>query len=117
MDQALSPGVLQLIDLALDEDAGRGDVTTRLTVPKDAVGAGRVVAKSEVVISGLAVFAATMRRVDARIAVTPRVADGAANPRPATTCGAMHSRAGRASSINCLAPSDCALRRSAAIRL
>jgi nicotinate-nucleotide pyrophosphorylase (carboxylating) len=83
MDQTLSPAVHRLIDLALDEDTGRGDVTTRLTVPADAAGAGRVIAKANAVISGLAVFAAVMRRVDARIAVTPRVSDGDAAERNA----------------------------------
>jgi len=81
MDQTLSPSALKLIDLALDEDAGRGDVTTRLTVPADAIGEGRVIAKAEVVISGLAAFEAVMRRVDARIVVARRVSDGDAVER------------------------------------
>jgi len=83
MEQSLSPGALKLIDLALDEDAGRGDVTTRLTVPADAIGEGRVIAKADVVISGLAAFEAVMRRVDARIKVARRVSDGDAVERNA----------------------------------
>lgn len=65
----LPPTALALIDLALEEDLGRGDVTARLTVPATAVTDARVVAKEEVVLSGLDVFAAVMRRVDPRLAV------------------------------------------------
>lgn len=76
MQEALGPNALRLIDLALEEDTGRGDVTTRLTVPAGAMGAGRVIAKADAVISGLAVFEATMRRVDDRVAVERRAQDG-----------------------------------------
>ena len=76
MDGSIGPQVLRLIDMALEEDAGRGDVTTRCAVPTGAAGAGRVVAKADVVVCGLAVFGAVMRRVDARIEVAPRAADG-----------------------------------------
>jgi nicotinate-nucleotide pyrophosphorylase (carboxylating) len=76
MEQSIGPQILRLIDMALEEDAGRGDVTTRLAVPPDAVGSGRVVSKAELVICGLAVFEAVMRRVDARVCVTRRAADG-----------------------------------------
>ncbi|MCK9462079.1 MAG: carboxylating nicotinate-nucleotide diphosphorylase [Proteobacteria bacterium] len=76
MQDPLGPNTLRLIDLALEEDTGRGDVTTRLTVPAGAMGAGRVIAKADAVISGLAVFEATMRRVDDRIAVERRAQDG-----------------------------------------
>jgi nicotinate-nucleotide pyrophosphorylase (carboxylating) len=76
MQEPLCPTALRLIDLALEEDTGRGDVTTRLTVSADAVGTGRLVAKSDAVISGLDVFEATMQRVDGRIIVTRRAKDG-----------------------------------------
>jgi nicotinate-nucleotide pyrophosphorylase (carboxylating) len=41
-----------LVDLALDEDLGPGDLTTTATVPADARGRGVVLAKQELVVSG-----------------------------------------------------------------
>jgi len=38
----------------LDEDVGGRDITTEATVPADAAGSGRLIAKSECVVSGLA---------------------------------------------------------------
>jgi nicotinate-nucleotide pyrophosphorylase (carboxylating) len=76
MERALGPQALRLIDMAIEEDAGRGDVTTRCAVLPGATGAGRVVAKADVVLFGAAVFEAVMRRVDAGIAVARRAADG-----------------------------------------
>jgi len=76
MTTNLPPSVTAIIDLALEEDLGRGDVTTRLVVPADAVGAARVIARQELVVSGLDVFAAVMSRIDASVRVTPLVRDG-----------------------------------------
>jgi nicotinate-nucleotide pyrophosphorylase (carboxylating) len=76
MNESLGPAALRLVDLALEEDAGNGDVTTRLTVPAGALGRGRVVAKADVVLSGLAVFAAVMRRVDGGVRVERLAEDG-----------------------------------------
>jgi nicotinate-nucleotide pyrophosphorylase (carboxylating) len=64
MNEPLPPSVRTLIDLALEEDAGRGDLTTRLCVPEGARGTGIVVAKAGCVLSGLDVFAAVLGRVD-----------------------------------------------------
>jgi nicotinate-nucleotide pyrophosphorylase (carboxylating) len=58
------PMVEQLIDMALEEDLGRGDITCRLTVPKSAVSSGRVIAKQALVVSGIHVFARVVKRVD-----------------------------------------------------
>ncbi|HUT78638.1 MAG TPA: carboxylating nicotinate-nucleotide diphosphorylase [Polyangia bacterium] len=63
-DEPLPPSVHALIDLALEEDAGRGDVTTRLCVPAGVHGSGSVSAKGGCVLSGLDVFAAVLERVD-----------------------------------------------------
>ncbi|MCU0660882.1 MAG: carboxylating nicotinate-nucleotide diphosphorylase [Myxococcota bacterium] len=73
----LPPTVLTVIDLALEEDLGRGDVTCRLTVPRAAQTEARVVAKQELVLSGLDVFAAVMRRVDGSLEVQELAACGA----------------------------------------
>ncbi len=70
------PGIDQLIDIAIEEDLGRGDVTTRLTVPADLEDTGRVVARQDLVVSGGDVFAAVMRRVDPGIEVVLAAPDG-----------------------------------------
>ncbi len=66
-----------LIDLALAEDIGGGDVTTLATVAADRRARGTLLAKSPGVISGLDVAAAVFRRVDPAVVFTPLVADGA----------------------------------------
>ncbi|MBW2277224.1 MAG: carboxylating nicotinate-nucleotide diphosphorylase [Deltaproteobacteria bacterium] len=76
MTTNLPPSVVGIIDLALEEDLGRGDVTTRLVVPEGAAGAARAVARQELVVSGLDVFQAVMSRIDPGVVVKSVVADG-----------------------------------------
>lgn len=66
----------RLIDLALAEDIGGGDVTSSLTVPAGRQGRGTLLAKAPGVISGLDVAGEVFRRVDPAIAFTSLVADG-----------------------------------------
>jgi nicotinate-nucleotide pyrophosphorylase (carboxylating) len=72
----LTPAVGRLIDLALDEDLGRGDVTTDATVGPEVWAEGSIVAREPVVVAGLAVAAEVFRRLDATTTIEPRVADG-----------------------------------------
>jgi nicotinate-nucleotide pyrophosphorylase (carboxylating) len=65
-----------IIDLALAEDIGTGDVTTLATVAADVRATATMLAKSEGVISGLAVTGFVFRRVDPAIAYAPTLADG-----------------------------------------
>ena len=58
-----------LIRLALAEDVGGGDWTTRWTVPADAVGTAVIVAKETSVVSGTGAAAAVFQAVDPRINV------------------------------------------------
>lgn len=67
-----------IIDLALAEDIGTGDVTTLATVPAETRARGAMIAKAEGVISGLAAAAAVFHRVDAGVSVVPRVTNGTA---------------------------------------
>ena len=60
MDQITS----SLIDLALSEDLGPGDVTSAYFVPEDRTSRGLIVAKEDGVISGVEVTAEVFRRVD-----------------------------------------------------
>jgi nicotinate-nucleotide pyrophosphorylase (carboxylating) len=74
----ISPNVLALIDLALEEDLGRGDVTTACTVGDDpTIAVADVNARRPMVIAGVAIAVEVFRRVDARIEVGVRVGDGA----------------------------------------
>jgi nicotinate-nucleotide pyrophosphorylase (carboxylating) len=66
------------VRLALEEDLGDGDdVTTRATVPLDARGAGRIVARQAGVVAGLPLAQAVFREVDSEIVWEPNKIDGA----------------------------------------
>jgi nicotinate-nucleotide pyrophosphorylase (carboxylating) len=65
-----------IVDLALTEDIGTGDVTTLATVPADARTKATMLVKSEGVVSGLGVAAFVFQRVDPAVCFTPMVADG-----------------------------------------
>lgn len=65
-----------IVDLALAEDLGTGDVTTLATVPADRQARGAMLVKASGVISGLEAAAYTFRRVDPAIVFTPLVKDG-----------------------------------------
>ena len=60
MDEATSA----LIDLALAEDIGSGDVTSEYFVPADRISRGLIVAKEEGVVAGVEIAAEVFRRVD-----------------------------------------------------
>jgi nicotinate-nucleotide pyrophosphorylase (carboxylating) len=66
----------RLIELALDEDLGRGDVTSESIFGSHETAQAIILAKSELVLSGLDVAMAVFQSVDARIATTPLFSDG-----------------------------------------
>lgn len=66
-----------LIDLALQEDAARHDVTSRAIFPRGHRSRALIDAKQDLVICGLEVAARVFRKLDARIQVKPLVRDGA----------------------------------------
>lgn len=65
-----------LIDRALIEDVGSGDVTSLSVVPKDCLASARMVARQELVVAGLEVVREVFRRVDVALAVSMQVEDG-----------------------------------------
>lgn len=65
-----------LIELAIAEDVGPGDVTSQATLPADLVLHGRIVAKAAGVVAGLPVAEAVFHAIDPAIEFTARVADG-----------------------------------------
>jgi nicotinate-nucleotide pyrophosphorylase (carboxylating) len=73
--QALS--LDELVRLALAEDIGSGDVTTRLLVDDTAMGRARVVAKEELVLAGSRVFERVFSMLSAEITCRALMAEGA----------------------------------------
>ncbi len=73
----LSPRTDHLIDLALEEDAGLGDVTSRAIFPARHRSRAVIEAKQELVICGLEVAARVFARVDPALRVKLLAADGA----------------------------------------
>src|SRR4051794_23155491 len=67
----LPPRTDHLIDLALEEDAGLGDVTSRSIFPARDRSRGYIAAGQELVVCGVAVAARVFERVDPRLRVTP----------------------------------------------
>jgi nicotinate-nucleotide pyrophosphorylase (carboxylating) len=65
-----------LVGLALAEDVGRGDWTSMWTIADQAPGRAVVVAKSELVVAGLAAAVKVFRTVDPDLRVELRAADG-----------------------------------------
>jgi len=66
-----------LVDLALAEDIGSGDVTVRYFCDAARVGSARIVARVPCVIAGIATATEVFRRIDARVVVTSSFTDGA----------------------------------------
>ena len=67
-----------IIDLALSEDIGSGDLTAESVIPESATASGQMLLKSPGVISGLTVVGRVCQRVDPAIAWRPLVEDGCA---------------------------------------
>ena len=68
--------IASIVRRALDEDLGRGDVTTDSIVPAEAAARGQFIAKAAGVIAGWDAVAATFAALDRRAAVQPVVRDG-----------------------------------------
>jgi nicotinate-nucleotide pyrophosphorylase (carboxylating) len=72
------PAVQRLIDLALDEDLGRGDVTTAAVIgTADKIIVAQLVAREPLVAFGLDLAAEVFARVDPAISVDDALEDGA----------------------------------------
>ncbi|MGH2535584.1 MAG: carboxylating nicotinate-nucleotide diphosphorylase [Thermomicrobiales bacterium] len=65
-----------IVDLALAEDIGTGDVTTLATVPTGTTARGTLLAKADGVISGIEAAAYTFYRVDPTVSFSPFLNDG-----------------------------------------
>ena len=58
------PAVDRLIRLALEEDIGRGDATTRATIPANQTARGKITAKADVVLAGLPLIGMVLAQTD-----------------------------------------------------
>ncbi len=72
----VTPHIQSLIDLALAEDLGGGDITTQATSPPDARASAAVRAKEDLVLAGLPVFKAVFGRLDPAVTFRDEKQDG-----------------------------------------
>ena len=72
----LNPRTSHLIDLALEEDAGLGDVTSRAIFPAKHRSRAVIEARADIVVCGLEIAAAVFARVDPALKTKLLVADG-----------------------------------------
>src|SRR6188508_2086784 len=77
------PRIEHLIDLAIEEDAGLGDVTSRAIFSAQDRARGTIDAKQDLVVCGLDVAARVFARVDPALQVAPMAHDGEAVKRGA----------------------------------
>lgn len=68
---------MRLIRAALAEDIGPGDVTSRLTVPKNTQARGEIIARAPGVIAGIRVCGRVFRTVDPAVRFQPLASDAA----------------------------------------
>ncbi|MBK8169628.1 MAG: carboxylating nicotinate-nucleotide diphosphorylase [Sandaracinaceae bacterium] len=73
--------VSRAVAFALEEDFGRGDITTAACVPDTAQGQAVLAARKALVLAGVAVFRETFRQVDPSLVVTDLAQDGALLPK------------------------------------
>jgi nicotinate-nucleotide pyrophosphorylase (carboxylating) len=69
-------GIDAIIQLALAEDVGTGDITTNSTVPETATARGTFRAKANGVVSGLVATGKVFQTVDPGVRFAPKVKDG-----------------------------------------
>jgi nicotinate-nucleotide pyrophosphorylase (carboxylating) len=72
------PSIVRLISMALEEDLGRGDVTTLATIPPDRTARGKITAKADLTIAGLPLVERVLNAVDPTAGVRLLVTEGSA---------------------------------------
>ncbi len=71
-----TPAVQRILDLALEEDVGRGDVTTASVIEETQEAEADIIANERAVVCGLGVVEAVFTRFDWRTRLRMKVADG-----------------------------------------
>ncbi|OGW53199.1 MAG: nicotinate-nucleotide diphosphorylase (carboxylating) [Nitrospirae bacterium RBG_19FT_COMBO_55_12] len=72
----MSAYLKNLIENALSEDIGPGDITTEATIPEDATSTAEMLAKQDLVLAGLDVAGEVFHYLDPRVQFTPLAKDG-----------------------------------------
>jgi nicotinate-nucleotide pyrophosphorylase (carboxylating) len=72
----LSPHVDQLIDLALEEDIGPGDITTAALISPDLQGEAHIRAKETLMVAGLPLAARVFQKLEPALRFEPQVEEG-----------------------------------------
>src|SRR4030042_3018480 len=88
MNLDVSPHLARLIDLALEEGLGPGDVTTQALIPPEQKGEAQIRAKERLVVAGLPVAARVFRKLDPELRFHPQVAEGQ-EVQPGTVLAAL----------------------------
>ncbi len=70
------PLILKLVDLAVEEDIGTGDITTRLTVDLELRGEGTLRSKEELVVAGLPLIPLIIGKYSAELLFETSLHDG-----------------------------------------
>lgn len=70
------PQIDRLIDLALEEDLGAGDVTTQALIPPDLKGEAHIRAKEKLVVAGLPIASRVFAKLAPEVQFSPQVQDG-----------------------------------------
>lgn len=73
---SFSPLVERLIELALEEDLGPGDVTTQALIPPERTGRAHIRAKETLVAAGLPVAQRVFQKLDPQVQFAAKAADG-----------------------------------------
>jgi nicotinate-nucleotide pyrophosphorylase (carboxylating) len=68
--------VRQLIQAAIEEDLGRGDVTTEATIAEHVISRACLITKQEIVLAGMDVFAEVYAMLDGAVHLKPAYKDG-----------------------------------------
>ena len=66
----------RLIELALEEDLGPGDVTTQALIPPDRKGAAQIRAKETLVVAGLPVAHRVFHKLESQVQFFPNAVEG-----------------------------------------
>lgn len=74
----ITNSIRAIVERALEEDLGQGDITTDALIPPDVRGAGSLVAKTTGVIAGLEVALEVFRQTDTSVETRVLMSDGSA---------------------------------------
>jgi len=72
----ISPWLREIVDLALKEDIGMGDITTELVISPHDKGIAEIIAREEGIIAGLEIGREVFRIIDDKLEYKPKIYDG-----------------------------------------